>query len=46
VTLPDGTVHEGSLDHNGFARVDGIENPGSCDITFPELDDGAWDRTT
>src|ERR1043165_8619409 len=42
VTLPDGTaVASGTLDDKGFARVDGID-PGTCRITFPELDKEAW----
>ena len=44
ITLPDGeTVAEGTLDDKGFARVDGIE-PGTCKITFPSLDQDAWER--
>ena len=44
VTLPDGTtVAEGTLDENGRARVDGID-PGTCQITFPDLDQEAWER--
>jgi len=44
ITLPDGeTVAEGMLDGKGFARVDGIE-PGTCKITFPELDKDAWEE--
>ncbi len=44
ITLPDGeTVSEGTLDEKGFARVDGIE-PGTCQITFPELDKEAWEK--
>ncbi len=44
VTLPDGeTVATGTLDEKGFARIDGIE-PGTCKITFPELDQDAWKR--
>jgi type VI secretion system secreted protein VgrG len=44
VSLPDGkTVAEGTLDGNGFARVDGVE-PGTCKITFPDLDKDAWGR--
>ena len=41
ITLPDGTVAEGTLDEKGFARVDGID-PGACQITFPNLDKEAW----
>jgi type VI secretion system secreted protein VgrG len=44
VTLPDGeTVASGTLDDKGFARVEGID-PGSCKITFPELDKEAWEK--
>lgn len=42
VTLPDGSVAEGSLDQNGMARVEGFE-PGSCKVTFPDLDQDAWE---
>jgi hypothetical protein len=42
ITLPDGeTVAEGTLDEKGFARLDGID-PGTCKITFPNLDKDAW----
>lgn len=41
ITLPDGTVEEGTLDDNGVARVEGFE-PGDCQVTFPELDEDAW----
>ena len=44
ITLPDGeTVAEGTLDNNGFARVNGIDE-GNCKITFPELDKEAWEK--
>jgi hypothetical protein len=44
ITMPDGeTVAEGTLDGKGFARVDGID-PGTCKITFPELDKDAWEE--
>ena len=41
MTLPDGTVAGGTLDEKGLARLEGIE-PGSCKITFPNLDEEAW----
>jgi len=41
VKLPDGSVAEGTLDENGFARIDGID-PGQAEITFPELDQESW----
>ncbi len=42
VTLPDGqTVAGGSTDDQGVARVDHID-PGSCQISFPGLDQEAW----
>lgn len=41
ITLPDGTIAEGTLDEKGLARVDGIE-AGLCQITFPDLDKDAW----
>ena len=42
VTLPDGkTISGGSTDDKGRARVDSID-PGSCQISFPSLDQEAW----
>src|SRR5882724_11612666 len=42
IISPDGeTAADGTLDDKGFARVDGID-PGTCQITFPELDQEAW----
>src|SRR5262249_54784432 len=44
VILPDGqTAAEGTLDEKGFARVDGID-PGTCKVTFPNLDQSVWKR--
>lgn len=44
ITLPDGkTVAQGTLDEKGFARVDFID-PGSCKVTFPTLDQEAWEE--
>jgi hypothetical protein len=42
ITLPDESVAEGSLDDKGKARVEGFE-PGSCKVTFPDLDKDAWE---
>jgi len=43
ITLPDDSVAQGSLDNKGFARIEGID-PGTCKITFPELDKDAWEK--
>jgi type VI secretion system secreted protein VgrG len=43
ITLPDGSVARGTLDENGFARIDGIE-PGTCQVTFPDFDQDAWEE--
>ena len=43
ITLPDGTVIEGSLDGKGSAKITGID-PGNCQVTFPNLDQAAWKR--
>jgi hypothetical protein len=43
IELPDGAVAKGSLDGNGFARVDGIK-PGECKVSFPEYDKDAWSK--
>lgn len=42
MTMADGTVHTGTLDEKGFARVEGLE-PGSVKVTFPKLDKDAWE---
>jgi type VI secretion system secreted protein VgrG len=41
ITLPDGSQVEGDVDANGFARINGID-PGTCQITFPNLDKDIW----
>jgi len=42
VTLPDGhTISEGTTDAEGNAKVSNID-PGSCKITFPDLDQDVW----
>jgi hypothetical protein len=43
ITLPDDSVAEGTLDENGFARVEGFEK-GTCKVCFPELDKEAWEK--
>lgn len=42
VEMPDGSIAAGVLDNKGFARIDGCE-PGTCKISFPELDKDAWE---
>jgi type VI secretion system secreted protein VgrG len=43
VTLPNGKVAQGTLDQNGFAHIGGID-PGTCQISFPNLDKDAWEK--
>lgn len=42
IVLPDQSVATGTLDHKGFARVEGFE-PGTCKVSFPDLDQDAWE---
>jgi hypothetical protein len=42
ITLPDGTVAAGTLDEKGLARIDGLPDAGSCQVTFPKRDKTAW----
>lgn len=41
IVLPDGSTVDGILDETGQARMEGID-PGTCQITFPDMDKGAW----
>lgn len=43
IELPDGSVAKGTLNGDGLARIDGID-PGTCQITFPNLDKEAWEK--
>ena len=45
IEMPDGTVKKGTLDQNGWVRVEGIdpEQGTQCKISFPELDEEAWE---
>lgn len=42
VELPTGEVRQGMLDAHGRAMIVGID-PGTCQVTFPHLDESAWD---
>lgn len=41
ITLPGGTIVEGTLDEQGTVRIDGIP-AGTCLVSFPKLDRDAW----
>ncbi len=41
VTMADGTTREGTLNKNGYARVEGVL-PGQGQVSFPELDGQSW----
>jgi len=43
IEMPDGKIAEGSLDQNGYAKVNRIK-PGTCKVTFPKLDTAAWEK--
>lgn len=42
IHCPDGTVRRGRTNLYGRARFDDIEQPGDCQIKFPDLDLEAW----
>ncbi len=41
--LTDGSTREGSLGDDGRVRVNGID-PGTCVVTFPDIDTKEWKR--
>jgi hypothetical protein len=41
IVTPDGRHHQGVLDDRGAARVH-AERSGLCQVTFPDLDEQAW----
>jgi hypothetical protein len=43
IELPDGSVAKGTLDSDGFVRIEGID-PGNCKVSFPKLDKDAWEK--
>lgn len=45
ITLPSGEKRTGRLDDKGFVRIEGIEEGGTCDVEFPEVDGREWGRT-
>lgn len=42
IRLPDGREVRGTLNAHGFARVDGLRDPGACQLSFPNRDSDAW----
>jgi hypothetical protein len=42
IKLPNGSQVQGFLDEAGRGRIEGIEEPGNCLVTFPALDEDAW----
>lgn len=42
IQLSNGQSCEGQLDAQGSVRLEGID-PGTCLVTFPELDQQAWE---
>ncbi len=42
VTLPDGTEKEGTIGSTGIVKVS-CDSPGTCKLTFPDLDEEAWE---
>jgi uncharacterized protein (DUF2345 family) len=43
VSLPDGTLHEGVLDAQGFARIEDCASE-DCVVSFPNLDASTVER--
>ncbi len=41
---PSGKTYSGSLDANGRSHV-AVDQPGTCQVSFPRLDRRAWSRT-
>ncbi len=42
IELPDGSIKRGVVDAKGKIKLEGVE-PGTCKITFPEIDSGEWE---
>jgi hypothetical protein len=43
IKTPSGAVEEGNLDGSGRVRLNSID-PGTCVVSFPDLDQEAWER--
>ncbi len=43
IMLPDNTLWSGTLDQNGFVRVDNIP-AGTCKVSFPRHDEMSWTK--
>ncbi len=41
IKVPGGATESGTTDENGRARITGID-PGTCDISFPDIDAREW----
>jgi predicted component of type VI protein secretion system len=42
VDLPSNLRTDGAPDDEGLIRIEGID-PGSCKVSFPDLDGAVWD---
>ena len=41
IAIPGGTMKSGTLDDKGKVRIEGIP-AGTCQVSFPDLDQDAW----
>jgi hypothetical protein len=46
IELPNGETATGYLDGNGRARIENIADSGDCKVSFPAVDQDAWDRNS
>jgi hypothetical protein len=46
VEFSNGVRAHGYLDGDGEAAIGGIEDPGVCQISFPDLDQAVWERVS
>ena len=43
IVLPNGNAIVRTTDRFGLVRIDGVEEMGECEISFPDLDSEAWE---